>query len=502
MKNAPPYYRVMVVDDDDVVRKVLVSRLERKGHTVFVAASGAEALHAQNEFRPEVLISDLRMPEMNGFEVIAKFQVPAIIITGHGDKESAIQAVEAGAFAFFEKPFDLSALEVSVQRAGERQHLLKEREMLLKRLDRLCRLQDRELENLRPLRLSEPRLVGESRALQELRAVLEQLAKKPHSTLLIQGETGTGKEVLAQELHQLTFENADKVPFLALNCATVPQELFESELFGHEKGSFSGALAHRIGLAEAVQAGTLFLDEIGDMAAQHQTKLLRFLQERRFRRVGSNKEIAFRGRIVAATHKKLPELVESGRFREDLYYRLNVITLELPPLRERTSDLNALSEHIAKRFGLHGVRDPERLAHYSWPGNIRELHNWIERAAILEEYDDTKKVVSPLPHVGPRLSPSASDESSSTAEDLSTLHTVDTSVPGRSIAEMREKLLERHESVWIMKALDEHAGNVSAASRALGIDRKNLSRRMKELGLKGPSPASKAPPSKPFKKAS
>ena len=466
MSSQAPYFRVLVVDDDEVVRKVLVSRLERKGHSVRVATSGPEAIEIQKEFDAEVLVSDLRMPEMNGFEVISKFHVPAIIITGHGDKESAIRAVAAGAFAFFEKPFDLDAIEVSVQRAGERHHMIKEREQLLRRLDHLCRLQDRELETLRPLRLSEPRLVGNSKALREIREVLQQLAKKPHSTLLIQGETGTGKEVLAQELHHLTYADADKVPFMALNCATVPQELFESELFGHEKGSFSGALASRMGLAEAVQTGTLFLDEIGDMAPQHQTKLLRFLQERRFRRVGSNKEIPFRGRIVAASHKNLLELVKKNLFREDLYYRLNVITLELPPLRERRDDLPTLSTHIAGRFELHGVRDPERLGYYPWPGNIRELHNWIERASILEEYDDSRLIVSPLPdHV-------AIEVKSESVE-----------VKSSSLSEMKQQVLDHFESEWISRALDTHDGNISAAARELGIDRKNLARRMKELSL-------------------
>ncbi|MEO5667095.1 MAG: sigma-54 dependent transcriptional regulator, partial [Bdellovibrionota bacterium] len=307
--------------------------------------------------------------------------------------------------------------------------------------------------------------------------VLEQLAKKPHSTLLIQGETGTGKEVLAQELHHLTYTDADKVPFMALNCATVPQELFESELFGHEKGSFSGALASRIGLAEAVQTGTLFLDEIGDMAPQHQTKLLRFLQERRFRRVGSNKEIPFRGRIVAASHKNLQELVKKNLFREDLYYRLNIITLELPPLRERTTDLEALSRHIAGRFDLHGVRDADRLGYYPWPGNIRELHNWIERASILEEYDDMRMIVAALPEIGG--SRPVSVVKPDTSFDVKTA----------SLADMKQQILDHFESQWIAKALDKHHGNISAAARELDIDRKNLARRMKELNL---SPAKDA----------
>jgi len=420
------------------------------------------------------------MPEMNGFEVIRHFDVPAIIITGHGDKESAIQAVEAGAFAFFEKPFDLDAIEVSVQRAGERFHLLREREMLLRKLNRLCKLQDRELESLRPLQFHEgSKLIGESRLIKKIYSTLKQLARKPRSPLLIQGETGTGKEVVAQELHSLTYPEADKTPFLALNCATVPQELFESELFGHEKGSFSGALVQRIGLAEAVQNGTLFLDEIGDMAPQHQTKLLRFLQERKFRRVGSNKEIAFKGRIIAASHKNLEDLVANNKFREDLLYRLNMITVVLPPLRDRREDIELLANHISSRFNLEGVRDPERLRFYDWPGNVRELHNWIERASILDLYDDEGLIHASLPHFGKEVDSKSNDASSGSKKNESRLQLV-----SNTLVERRQEVLDHFETEWIQEALDKHSGNISAAARELGIDRKNLTRRIKDLGLK------------------
>lgn len=486
--NTPTQFRILIVDDDEVVRKVLVSRLERKGHIVAIASKGSEALALKESFQAELIISDLRMPEMNGFEVIRHFDIPAIIITGHGDKESAIKAVEAGAFAFFEKPFDLDALEVSVQRAGERLHLLREREALLRRLNRLCKLQDRELENLRPLQFpSGSRLIGESKAIKKIRVTLKQLARKPSSPLLIQGETGTGKEVVAQELHALTYPEFDKTPFLALNCATVPQELFESELFGHEKGAFTGALHQRIGLAEAVQNGTLFLDEIGDMAPQHQSKLLRFLQERKFRRVGSNKEISFKGRIIAASHKNLQELVSQAKFREDLLYRLNMITVHVPPLRERIEDIPLLAQHIARRFDLKGVRNPERLCSYAWPGNVRELHNWIERASILDLYDEEDLITASLP------TEESHSESSGTAfvsksPNHSKLHLVKDQAPfiheESSLVERRQALLKHYETLWIQEALQRHNGNLSAAARDLGIDRKNLTRRVQELGLR------------------
>lgn len=471
-------YRILIVDDDAVVQKVLVNRLERKGYPVAVASSGSEALKLKESFDPEIIISDLRMPEMNGFEVIRHFNIPAIIITGHGDKESAIKAVESGAFAFFEKPFDLDAIEISIKRAGERHHLLKERETLLRRLDRLCRLQDRELESLRPLQFHEnSKLIGESKSIKKIQSTLQQLARKPNSVLLIQGETGTGKEVVAQELHTLTYPEAEKTPFLALNCATVPQELFESELFGHEKGSFSGALAQRMGLAEAVQNGTLFLDEIGDMAPHHQAKLLRFLQERKFRRVGSNKEIIFRGRIIAASHKNLAEKVSEGSFREDLFYRLNMITVHLPALRERREDIELIALHICKRFALKGVRDADRLRFYEWPGNVRELHNWIERASILDLFDEAGLIHAPLPDLnsGSKLLRS-SEDNSKLPKDIN--------FNGLSLVDRRQELLDHYESQWIQEALQHHEGNLSAAARELGIDRKNLDKRAKALGLK------------------
>jgi DNA-binding NtrC family response regulator len=470
----PQYFRILIVDDDEVVRKVLVSRLERKGHTLAVASSGSEAVQMAQSFKPEVLISDIRMPEMNGFEVIEKIDVPAIIITGHGDKESAIQAVEAGAFAFFEKPFDLDAIEVSVQRAGERYHMITERELLLRRLNKLCKLQDRELENLRPLQNQNTHLIGESKAIHKIRELLKQVSKKPRAPLLIQGETGSGKEVVAQELHVLTYTHPERTPFLALNCATVPQELFESELFGHEKGSFSGAHNQRIGLAEAVQNGTLFLDEIGDMAPQHQTKLLRFLQERKFRRVGSNKELVFRGRVIAASHKNLAQLVSEGAFREDLFYRLNIVTVEIPPLRERSNDIPLLAQYLSQKHGLMGVRDPERLLFYKWPGNVRELNNWIERASILELYDADKLIHASLPELSHRheLSPQ---------HELSSWNVVP--LASTSLVERRKQILEHYERLWIEETLEKNKGNISASARELGIDRKNLARRIKDLKI-------------------
>lgn len=474
-------FRVLIADDDPTVQKVLVSRLERKGHFVKIANNGKEALEIDQHFQCEVLVSDLRMPEMNGFELIEKIEAPAVIITGHGDKESAIRAVEAGAFSFFEKPFDLDALEITVQRAGEKFLLEKERSVLMRRLSKLCKLQDRELENLRHLRVGESLLIGQSPQIKEIKKILTQLAKKPQATLLIQGESGTGKEVVAQELHRLTFRSDSQTPFLAINCATVPKDLLESELFGHEKGAFSGAHQQRIGLAEAVRTGTLFLDEIGDMSAEHQTKILRFLQEKKFKRVGANNELNFRGRVVAASHKNLKKLVEEGKFREDLYYRLNIVTAHLPPLRERPGDIALLAKFLAEKHGCSGIAQLEQMKDYPWPGNVRELNNWIERASILDEVSEEGLVESSVPYSNSPASASAQDDTQPRATHSSEKAPWQDSK--LSLHERRQALLEHYDAIWIKEALQENKGVLSRAARELDIDRKNLSKRIKDLEI-------------------
>jgi len=476
----PTTFRVLIVDDDDGVRAVLQSRLERRGHKVAVAKDGDEAVEIARAFDPSVVVTDLRMPGRDGFSVIKSIKVPSILITGHGDKESAIQAVEAGAFAFFEKPFDLDALEVAVVRAAERRLMELEKEQLLRRLDRLCRLQGREIENLDRTTKGNASFIGQTPAIQEIRETLKRLALKPSATLLVLGETGTGKEVVARELHRLTHpaQNGNHVPFIAINCAAIPAELLESEIYGHEKGAFSGALTQKVGLAEAVREGTLFLDELGELDPRHQAKMLRLLQERSFRRVGSTREIAFHGRIIAATHRDLKARFKTGEFREDLYYRLSVVSVTLPPLRERGADILEIARAICVRHGLVDLVDPVRagVLNYEWPGNIRELGNWIERASILGEHDEEGRVVSPPPSASgtPSLT---STTPALAAEEFSTDGVAD-------LKTWRAAALDRLDRELIQKALHENGGNVSAAARVLGMDRKNLSKRIKALGLK------------------
>ncbi|MBP7845024.1 MAG: sigma-54-dependent Fis family transcriptional regulator [Proteobacteria bacterium] len=465
MKNTS--FRVLIVDDESSIRDLLKMRLERRGHKIICASDGKEALEKQLSFSAEVAICDIRMPGMDGFEVLKELHIPTILVTGHGDKESAIKAVESGAFAFFEKPFDLDALEVSVKRAGERYQMEIEREELLKKLERLCELQSREIEKLEE-NILQNHEIGSCPAMLKIQDTLKRLALKPKATLLVCGETGTGKEVVAQELHRLTHDS--RMPFLALNCAAIPTELFESELYGHEKGSFSGAHRSRIGLAEAVREGTLFLDEIGELAPQHQAKLLRLLQERKFRRVGSNHELEFKGRIIAATHRNLKERMSEELFREDLYYRLSIVELTLPPLRDRGEDIFTLAEFLCRKHKVANLK-PELQAEmrsYNWPGNIRELNNWIERASILGVFD-------PILDRSQKLSQLMAKESNPSGISLS--------VNEGDLKSRRNQILDYYDKLWIEKALNEHRGNISATANALGIDRKNLARRIKELGL-------------------
>lgn len=485
--------RVLVVDDEASVRAVIVSRLERRKVAVKEVDSAVKALLEMKDFEPTVIVTDLRMPQMDGFELLQRAKgVPVVIITGHGDKESAIRAVELGAFGFFEKPFDLDALEVTLKRANETYYLEKEKAELLKRLDQLCHFQGREIENLN--RVYDSQFIGQCAAIEEVRQIFKQLARKPLATTLLGGETGTGKEVAARELHLLTHGSlsAQGAPFVALNCSAIPPDLLESELYGHEKGSFSGAVSQRVGLAEAAREGTLFLDEIGDMDPRHQAKLLRLVQERKFRRVGSNAELDFKGRIIAATHKDLKKLSKQNLFREDLFYRLSVVMVDLVPLRKRGSDVLLLAESLCQKHGLRGI-SPERVAEllsYKWPGNIRELNNWIERAAILGKHDEKLYLTERMP----------SDDGDADAVANVGLHTGSESAAADSrsgdvassttqdIKAQRSEMLDNFDRAVIEKALTESDGNLSRAAQNIGLDRKNLARRMKELSIESFTP--------------
>ncbi|GAB4223596.1 MAG: sigma-54 dependent transcriptional regulator [Acidobacteriota bacterium] len=370
---------ILVVDDEAGIREMVRAVLGADGHEVVVAASGDEAVRRIAEDTPDLVLTDLAMPGMSGIELLRHLSedhpdVPSIVITAYGSKESAVEAMRHGAVNYVEKPFDVEELRLHVRRALRHRSLTDE---------------NRELR----VRLSvEREIVGRNPAIAAIRDLVARIAPTD-STVLITGESGTGKEVVARSIHRAS-ARADQ-PFVGINCAAIPAELLESEMFGHERGAFTGADTARRGLVETAHGGTLFLDEIGDMPMAMQVKLLRFLQERRIRRVGGNREIPVDVRVLTATHQDLPELVRAGRFREDLYYRIHVIEIRMPPLRERREDIPEFVRFFAGRHAARMGRpepaiDPQvldALSTYSWPGNIRELENVVERAVALASGD-------------------------------------------------------------------------------------------------------------------
>ncbi|MEN8148492.1 MAG: sigma-54 dependent transcriptional regulator [Planctomycetota bacterium] len=375
----PEAISILVVDDEARIREFVTSELTRRGFAVEEAESGEEALDrtAQREF--DVVLMDLRLPGMTGLEALRVIRQgePApevIIITGHGAIDTAIEAIRLGAYHYVTKPFKLRELEIHIRKAGERAAL----ERKSRRLSRLVLADDPEWT-----------IVGDSPAVREILRLIEKMAPTD-STVLITGESGTGKELVARRLHHLSARR--EAPFVAVNCSTFQETLLETELFGHEKGAFTGAYEMREGLFEVADGGTLFLDEIAEMAPKLQVKVLRALQDGEIRRVGSDRPIRVDVRILAATNVDLDEAVAGGRFREDLFYRLNVLAVPVPPLRERPGDVEALVRHFLSTISVPGKgpftitdRALDALARYGWPGNVRELKNTVERMKILSD---------------------------------------------------------------------------------------------------------------------
>lgn len=368
--------RMLVVDDERAIRDTLKGILEDEGYDVTAAEDGAEALVLFEKSPYDVVLCDIKMPKMDGVEVLEKLlelgDVPVVMISGHGTIETAVDAMRRGAYDYIEKPLDLNRLLVSVRHALDRSHLVRETHVLRQKVQ------------------DSYRMIGESAALNDIRRMMERVAPSP-ARVLITGENGTGKELVAHGIHDLSACSGG--PFLEVNCAAIPSELIESELFGHEKGSFSGADRQRIGKFELADGGTLFLDEIGDMSLSAQSKVLRALQENRITRVGGDKDIEVTPRVIAATNKNLLEEINKGTFREDLYHRLSVILIHVPPLRERAEDIPLLVDYfLTKLAAEQGIAKrkiaPEavqRLQRMEWRGNIRELRNVVERLTILSD---------------------------------------------------------------------------------------------------------------------
>jgi DNA-binding NtrC family response regulator len=478
--------RVLVADDELNIRRVLEAILRREGYEVITAANGQEALSRMNR-GVHTVITDLKMPVLDGMGLLRRLSaeypdVPVVMITAHGSVENAVEAVKLGAFDYLEKPFDQDQIRQILNKALKT-HVLARRDP---RPDE-------------PGRSGRFKVVGKSPAISQIYAVIEKVADTP-STVLITGESGTGKELIARALHDNSSRHGG--PFIKINCAAIPKTLMESELFGYEKGAFTGAVGAKPGRFELAHGGTLFLDEIGEIPVEMQVKLLRVLQESEFERVGGIKTIHVDVRLVTATNRDLLAELATGGFREDLYYRLNVVPIHIPPLRERRQDVPLLVEHFIAKFNdrlkkvFTGIEKEavDRLMSYQWPGNIRELENVIERTMLFCEGPQIR--ASDLPHefLGLLADSPSSDERPAIAPPLggvtpaTPLAAVGTApAHGEAVSSLKEAVraeTERVERELIQRALDETGGNVTQAARRLKISRKSLQTKMKELGLR------------------
>jgi two-component system, NtrC family, nitrogen regulation response regulator NtrX len=383
--------RILVIDDEKSIRNTLKEILEHEKYEVDTAGSGGEGLGLMKEKEYDVLLLDIKMPEMDGMEVLAEvmqlYDIPVIMISGHGTIETAVEALKMGAYDYIAKPLDLNRLLVTVRNALDRSRLVSETKVLKKKIGKNYDM------------------IGESEAIKEIKSLIARVAPTS-ARVLITGESGTGKEIVARWIHEQS--NRAKAPFVEVNCAAIPGELIESKLFGHEKGSFTSAIKQRKGDFETAHGGTLFLDEIGDMSLPAQAKVLRALQENKIMRVGGEKEIPVDVRIIAATNKNLQKEIGNKRFREDLYHRLSVIIITVPPLNERLEDIPLLADHFMKLVSEEQGRKPilftddaiKELKKIKWTGNIRELRNVVERLAILCDKkvtgEDVRKYSMPL----------------------------------------------------------------------------------------------------------
>ena len=437
MQTDPTRVELLLVDDDDEFRETVASRFRTRGFPVTEARSGEEALEAARRREFDVAVVDVMMPGMSGVDVLKELKggpadCEVIMLTGQGSIETAVEAMKAGAYDFLTKPFPLKDLESLVGRAYERRALRKENQQLRTILQRSQMSHE---------------MIGRSPAMLELFRLVER-AGPSDKAILIEGESGTGKELVARALHA-TSNRADK-PLVVINCAALPETLLESELFGHEKGSFTGAVTAKQGLFEVADGGTLFIDEIGELSGALQAKLLRVLEDGSFRRIGSIKERRVNVRILSATNRDLLKEVEAGRFRDDLYYRINIMSLKMPPLRERIGDIPLLVRHF---MGPGWDIEPEAMAaleRYPWPGNIRQLSNAVERAKIMADDGILRLGDFPPEVVAHDCSRSVTLDM---ADDLSTL--------------ARAKIVE---------VLRREKGNKTRAAKRLGIDRRKLYR--------------------------
>lgn len=456
---------ILIVDDEEAIRTSLRSILEDEGYEVATAASGAEALKIYGTDPPDLMMLDIWMPEMDGLETLRRVKefAPAtqvMMMSGHGSIETAVKAVKLGAYDYIEKPLSLENVTLRVKHALEQYRLEQENRVLRTKVQQKFEL------------------VGQSPVMQQLRQLIE-TAGPTNSRVLIGGENGTGKELVARAIHMHS-ARADH-PFVAVNCAAIPETLIESELFGHEKGSFTGATSMKRGQFEQADGGTLFLDEIGDMSLNTQAKVLRALQEQQFTRVGGTKLMKVDVRVLAASNKDLEKEIQKGHFREDLYYRLNVVPIVVPPLRERRDDIPALVRHFLKAHAdEQGLRmkdvSPEAMAvlqQYEWPGNIRELRNLIERLMIMVPGGVIDASQAAMSIQGRGIgSPVPSNAGGQAASSLF----------GKAYDSLRDAR-NAFEKEYIGRKLREHHWNISRTAEDLKIERSHLHRKIKLLDV-------------------
>jgi two-component system, NtrC family, nitrogen regulation response regulator NtrX len=442
---------VLIVDDEEGIRESLSDILEDDGYGILTSGSGEEAIKALRAQNPDLVFLDIWLPGMDGIQTLKEIKeinpdLPVIMISGHGNIELAVKATKMGAYDFLEKPLSLDRILLATKRAIERKTLEMENRVLKQNLKK------------------QQRLVGDSQKMNQLQEQMD-MAAKSNSRVLILGESGSGKELVAHILHEKS-SRAEK-PFVEVNCAAIPQELIESELFGHEKGSFTGAFERKKGKFELADEGTLFLDEVGDMSLTTQSKVLRVIETQEFQRVGGSKNIKVDVRIIAATNKDLFEEVKKSTFREDLFYRLHVIPIIVPPLRERKEDIPELVEYFLGYFATEYGQKPKKITpealkafeSYDWPGNIRELRNVIERLVIMTQSD----VITPKNII---------IEGASRSDYFSF----------KTLKEARESF----EKDFIIKKLEENNWNISKTAEILNIERSNLHRKIKAYDIKTP----------------
>jgi DNA-binding NtrC family response regulator len=463
-------WRVLVVDDEEAARYGI--RRALGGYDIEEAGSVEEARGALGARRPDLLLLDVNLPGQSGLEFLRELAAageespPVVMITAYGSERMAVEAIKTGAYDYLSKPFEVDELRLVVKNALENVRLRRENRLLRRRI---------ELEGAQ-----RGSLLGNSEAINRVRSVIEKVADTD-ATVLVRGESGTGKELVARELHERSAARR-RGAFVAVNCAALPSELIESELFGHEKGAFTGAAARRKGKFELADGGTLFLDEIGDMSANVQAKLLRALEERSIERLGGSDSIPVDVRIVSATHRQLEQEIERGNFRADLFYRLQVVTVEIAPLRERREDIPGLAESFARQAAERYNLPPRtlapaalrRLVEHHWPGNVRELRNTVERAMILAEGDEVRAKDLPDGIGGGGAAP-ATKAAAPRSEEGDAL-----AVPFTSDFREDRREFERR---YITRCLEEAGGNVTRAAAVLGMHRQSLQHKLRELGL-------------------